>query len=122
MDVRMSKTLRATPVIEAAVILTLKAARNLSREEFEEATLYVEQILNEHVAQSASACADFEHESIEIDMILTSDSLAELHQQLAIIVGTLEENCTLSVHGGHDNKLVLMSSTTNVAQSHTLAA
>jgi hypothetical protein len=126
MATRMSKTLRSAPVIEAVVVLTLKAMpTNVSREDLEQATIYVEQILNENVAeivQGASACADFEHESIEIDMILRGDSPAALHQQLASVIGTLEEHRTLDFRDSHGNQFVLTSSTTHVAQSHSVAA
>jgi hypothetical protein len=125
MDIMVSETLTAPQLIEAAVVLTLKVAPNVSREDLEKATLHVEGILDKHasqIARGASACADFERESIEIDLVLTGGSPAELHQQLAIVIGTLEENCTLHLRGNNENQLVLTSSTTHFAQPHTLAA
>ncbi len=122
MAMTMSKTLRVSPVMEAAVVLTLETPQAISRAALEEAAISVERILDEHVSQitrGASGCADFEHERIEIDMVLTGDSPAELHRQLAIVIGTLEQHCALDVAG---NQLMLTSSTTQVAQPHSVAA
>ncbi len=103
MTTTMSDTFNTTPVVEAATVLTLKAHRRATRPALEEATLHVEQILGEHVADiapGASACADFENDTIEIDMILTGSSPTELHQQLATIIGTLEQHSALDRGAG----------------------
>jgi hypothetical protein len=114
-----------TPATEAAVVLTLEATRHISREALEEATFRVERILDEHmadIAPGASACADFEHHSVEIDISLAGLPPTELHRRLATIVDTLEQRCALDVHDDTRGLLTLASSVTRVAQPHSAAA
>lgn len=115
-----------TPATEAAVVLTLEATRHTSREALEEATFRVERILDEHmadIAPGASACADFEHHSIEIDISLAGLPPTELHRRLATIVDTLEQHCALDAHDDTRGLLTLASSVTRlVAQPHSAAA
>jgi hypothetical protein len=123
-EMMMSEALRNVPVVKAATVLTLKARSRVSRPDLEEATLHVEQILDEHAADlapGASACADFGNDTIEIDMTLTG-APAELHQQLAVIIDTLERHNALEIHGDQHNQLVLTSSTTRLAQPGGVAA
>ncbi len=114
-----------TPEIEADVVLTLRATRHISRETLEGFTFQVQRILDEHmadIAPGASACADFEHDSVEIDISLTGFSPTELHQRLATIVGALERHHALDIPDGVHDRLTLSSSVTRVAQPHGIAA
>jgi hypothetical protein len=125
MEIAMGEARITTPVIEAAAVLTLKVQRHVPRAVLEEATFHVEQILGEHaadIAPGASACADFENDTIEIDMTLTGNSSAELHQQLATIIDTLDRHSALHIREGLHNHLTLTASATRVAQPHNVAA
>ncbi|HWY18056.1 MAG TPA: hypothetical protein VNY27_05015 [Solirubrobacteraceae bacterium] len=116
----MNDILRTVPAIEGAAVLTLKASRDVSRRTLEETALDIEQILGEHVADiapGASACANFENDSIEIDVSLTGDSPTELHQRLAAIIGVIERQRALNVHGNGQDELVLTSSATQMAHA-----
>lgn len=104
--------------IEAAALITLKAPRPVPRGLLEAAAFRVEEVLGEHVADiapGASACADFEHDTIEIDITLVGSSLAELHQGLAIVIGALERHSALVIGADGDDRLALMSSATEIA-------
>lgn len=123
MDTTM--TTHTTPAIEATAVLTLKASRHVARQALEDAVFHVERILGEHVADialGASACADFEHDTIEIDIFLTGHSPTELHRHLASVIDTLEQHCALDINDGSDGHLALASSVTRVAQPHPIAA
>lgn len=125
MDVMTSNTPNATPEVEATVVLRLQATGQISREALEETVFRVERVLEEHLADlapGASASADFEHDSVEIDITLTGLTSTELHRDLATIVDTLEHHCTLDAHDGAHDRLVLASSETRVAQTHDVAA
>lgn len=125
MNMTMSDILRTASAIEATAVLTLRAPRGVSRRALEETTFHIERILGEHVADiapGASACADFENDSIEIDVSLTGDSPTELHQHLATIVDVLERQRGLSIHDDGRDRLVLISSATQMAQPHGVAA
>jgi hypothetical protein len=120
----MSDISRTVAAIEATAVLTLKAPRHVSRQALEEASFDVERILGEHaadIAPGASACANFENDSIEVDVSLTGDSSTELHRHLATIIDTLDRHHPLNVHGGRD-RLILTSSATQMVQPRGVAA
>jgi hypothetical protein len=121
----MSDIAKAAPAVEASAVLTLKAPRHVPRQVLEDATFEVERILGEHVAKiapGASACADFAHDSIEIDVSLTGRSLTELHQHLATVIEAIERHCELNLPDGEHNRLVLASSATHMTPPDTIAA
>lgn len=104
--------------IEASALITLKASQRMPRELLEAAAFHVEEVLGDHVADiapGASACADFEHDTIEIDITLVGSSPAELHQHLAVVIGALEQHSALVIGSDGDDRLVLMSSATEMA-------
>jgi len=121
----MSDIPRTAPAVEATAVLVLKAPPHVPRQILEGATFDVERILGEHVADiapGASACADFEHDSIEIDVSLTGRSPTELHQSLAIVIDTIERHCALDNPDGERNRLTLTSSATSMTPPHGIAA
>ena len=121
MNMTMSNTLRTAPAIEAAAVLTLKAPRGVSRRTLEETAFHIERILGEHVADiapGASACANFENDSIEIDVSLTGHSPTELHQRLATIIDVLERQRALTVDDNGCDRLTLTSSATEMTRPH----
>ncbi len=104
--------------IEASALITLKAPQRVPRELLEAAAFHVEEVLGDHVADiapGASACADFEHDTIEIDVTLVGGSPAELHQRLAIVIGALEQHSALVIGADGVDRLALMSSSTEMA-------
>ena len=93
-------TRRREDLLTAEVILTLQAAEPISRDALEEATLHVEDVLIEHVteiADGASASANFENCAIEIDMLLSGASQADIHQQIAGVLMVLDKYCALKL-------------------------
>jgi hypothetical protein len=85
-------------LVTAEVILTLQAVQPVSRDELEEATLHVEEVFAEHLADltgGASASANFETCSIEIDLALSGPSRADIHQQTAQVIAALDEHSAL---------------------------
>jgi len=125
MAMTMSDIPRTAPAVEATAVLVLKAPRHVPRQILERATFDVERILGEHVADiapGASACADFEHDGIEIDVSLTGRSTTELHQHVAIVLDTIERHFTLDVPDGESNHLVLASSAICITPSPGIAA
>jgi hypothetical protein len=113
MNTMTSNIPSVTPEVEAAIVLTLQATGQISREALEETVFRVERVLEEHlanIAPGASACADFEHDSVEIDISLTGLTSTELHRHLATIVDTLEQECVWDIH----DRLMLASSVTRM--------
>jgi hypothetical protein len=93
---------RTTPnvMLEMEAVLRLASLLPVSREQLEEATMEVERALDEHtldVADGASASADFQTDSIEIDVRLVGASVSELHQKVALIVTQLDRYCSLDI-------------------------
>jgi hypothetical protein len=79
--------------IEMEAVLRLAPIRPVGREELEDATMEVEQMLDQYALQvtdGASASANFETGCIEIDIVLTGASMGELHQKVALIVTQLD--------------------------------
>jgi hypothetical protein len=125
MATTMSDILKTAPAVEATAVLTLKAPRHVPRQVLEDVTFEVERILGEYVAKiapGASACADFAHDSIEIDVSLTGRSPTELHQHLATVIDTIERHCKLDLPDGERDRLVLASSATQMTPPDTIAA
>jgi hypothetical protein len=86
--------------ITAQAVISLHAFPSVSREELEEKTLHVQEVLDERtldLTEGASASANFKTCSIEVDVTLDGESMAEIHQRLAIILGRLERYCELNV-------------------------
>ena len=103
--------------IEASALITLKAPRRVPRELLEAAAIHVEDVLGEQVADiapGASACADFEHDTIEIDVTLVGGSPAELHRHLARVIGALEQHSAFVIGTDGGDRLALMSSATEM--------
>lgn len=117
--------LSTVPNVRANTVLTLKAHSHVTHPALEKTTLHVEQILSKFaadIAPGASACADFENDAIEIGITQTGSSPAELHRQLATIIGTLERHNALEIRGDRHNQLALTSSATQLAQPRSVAA
>jgi hypothetical protein len=116
----VSSRRRAENVLTAEVVLTLQAAQTLPREELEEATLHVADVLAEYITEisdGASASANFETCSIEIDMLLTGPSQADVHGQLTRVIAALDEHCALKLRPAEQrnapaNSLALTASAT----------
>jgi hypothetical protein len=87
-------------LLTAEVILTLQATQTVPREALEDATLHVEEVLIEHmvdIADGASASANFEASSIEIDLLLSGNTQADIHQQIAQVLIALDKYCALKL-------------------------
>jgi len=72
--------------IEMEAILRLAPARSVTRADLEDATMEVERVLEQYaleITDGASASANFETPSIEIDIVLTGGSIGELYQKVA---------------------------------------
>lgn len=100
----MSKMMTVAPtidqVIEMEAVLCLAPVHAVHREELEDATMEVEQVLDQHaldLTDGASASANFETGCIEIDFVLTGASMGELHQKVALIVTQLDRYCSLRI-------------------------
>jgi 6-phosphofructokinase len=121
----MDDALTTAGIIEAAAVLTLEVRDHVSHAALEQATIHVEQVLGDHasdIAPGASACADFENETIEIDVTLVERSSAELHQQLATIIDALDRHIPLCVGEEPHNNLTLTASATRVVPPYDIAA
>ncbi len=84
------------PMIEMEAILRLAPVNTVSREALEDATMEVDQVLEQYalsITDGASASANFETGSVEIDIVLTGASMGELHQKVALIVTQLDRYC-----------------------------
>jgi hypothetical protein len=82
--------------IEMEAILRLAPVNAVSREALEEATMEVDQVLEQYalaITDGASASANFETGCVEIDIVLTGASMGELHQKVALIVTQLDRYC-----------------------------
>jgi hypothetical protein len=82
--------------IEMEAVLRLAPVAEVTREALEDATMEVEQVLESHalaITDGASASANFETSSVEIDIVLTGASVGELHQKVALIVTQLDRYC-----------------------------
>jgi len=87
-------------MIEMEAVLCLAPVHSVSRGELEEATMEVEQVLDQYalaITDGASASANFETGCIEIDFVLTGASMGELHQKVALIVTQLDRYCSLRI-------------------------
>jgi hypothetical protein len=96
----MTARSRKDDLLTAEVILTLQATQPVPREALEEATMHVEDVLIEHMADisdGASASANFEASSIEIDMLLSGSTQADIHQQIAQVLIALDKYCALKL-------------------------
>jgi hypothetical protein len=85
---------------ELEAVLRLAPARPLTRAELEDATMEVEHALELHVldvTDGASASANFETPCVEIDVVLTGGSIAELYQRVALIVTQIDRYCSMNV-------------------------
>lgn len=83
-------------MIEMEAILCLAPVDPVSREALEDATMEVDQVLEQYalaITDGASASANFETGSVEIDIVLTGASMGELHQKIALIVTQLDRYC-----------------------------
>lgn len=83
-------------MIEMEAVLRLAPVHPVEREELEDATMEVEQVLDQYalaITDGASASANFETGCIEIDTVLTGASMGELHQKVALIVTQLDRYC-----------------------------
>jgi hypothetical protein len=86
--------------IEMEAILRLAPARPVTRADLEDATMEVERVLEQYaleITDGASASANFETPSIEIDIVLTGGSIGELYQKVALIVTQIDRYCSLQV-------------------------
>lgn len=82
--------------IEMEAVLRLAPVHPVSREELEEATMEVEQVLDQYalsITDGASASANFATGSVEIDLVLTGTTMGELHQKVALVVTQLDRYC-----------------------------
>ncbi len=82
--------------IEMEAILRLAPVDPVSREALEDAAMEVDQVLEQYalaITDGASASANFETGSVEIDIVLTGSSMGELHQKVALIVTQLDRYC-----------------------------
>jgi len=100
----MSKMMTVAPtidqVIEMETVLCLAPVHTVDREELEDATMEVDQVLDQYaldLTDGASASANFETGCIEIDFVLTGASMGELHQKVALIVTQLDQYCSLRI-------------------------
>jgi hypothetical protein len=83
-------------MIEMETILGLAPANPVDRGALEAATMEVEQVLEQHalgITEGASASANFETETIEIDVVLRGETMSELYQKVALIVTQLDRHC-----------------------------
>jgi hypothetical protein len=88
------------PMIEMETVLCLAPTNTVGREELEDATMEVEQVLDEYalaITDGASASANLETGCIEIDFVLSGTSMGELHQKVALIVTQLDRYCSLRI-------------------------
>ena len=86
----------AGQTIEMEAVLRLAPVHSVEREELEDATMEVEQVLDQHalpITGGASASANLDAGCIEIDIVLTGASMGELHQMVALIVTQLDRYC-----------------------------
>lgn len=82
--------------IEMEAVLRLAPMHPVEREELEDATMEVEQVLDQYalpITDGASASANLATGCIEIDIVLTGASMGELHQMVALIVTQLDRYC-----------------------------
>ena len=85
-------------IIQSTAILNLAPVHRVDREALEAATMEVEQVLEQHalgITEGASATANFESCSIEIDVVLQGETMGELYQKMALIVTQLDQHCTI---------------------------
>lgn len=83
-------------MIEMEAVLRLAPVHPVGREELEDATMEVEQVLDQYalaITDGASASANLKTGCIEIDIVLTGASMGELHQKVAIVVTQLDRYC-----------------------------
>jgi len=81
--------------VEIEAIVRLAPLAPVSRETLEEATIDVEQVLAQQTLEitgGASASANLQTGSIEIDVALTGETMGELAQKLALIVTRLDHH------------------------------
>lgn len=105
-------------MIEMEAVLCLAPMKAVGREALEDATMEVEQALDQHaleITDGASASANFEAGCIEIDFVLSGASMGELHQKVALIVTQLDRYCGLPIAPlGAQQPLTLQGSQTRV--------
>jgi hypothetical protein len=90
----------AGQIIEMEGILALEPTNQVGREALEDATMDVERVLDEYVlpiTNGASASANFENGSIEVDIVLQGATVGELYQKIALIVTQLDRYCDLNI-------------------------
>lgn len=91
----------AGQMIEMEAILSLAPVNPVDRESLEAATMEVENVLDQHalgITEGASASANFDTGTIEIDVVLTGETMSELYQKVALVVTQLDRHCgSLSV-------------------------
>ncbi len=83
--------------IEMEAILGLAPVNPVDRESLEAVTMEVEQVLEQHalgITDGTSASANFETGAIEIDVVLTGETMSELYQKVALIVTQLDRHCS----------------------------
>ena len=84
-------------------VIQLMPAVPVPREELEAATLHVQDVLDEHtndITNGASASANFARGCIEIDLVVEGESIGELHQRIAVVIGRLEQYCEIPIGSG----------------------
>jgi hypothetical protein len=106
-------------MIEMEAVLCLAPVRAIDRAELEDATMEVEQVLDQYaldLTDGASASANLEAGCIEIDFVLTGASMGELHQKVALIVTHLDRYCSLRIApiGTAPQQLALQGSQTRL--------
>jgi hypothetical protein len=96
----MERTMVVAPtvgqMIEMEAVLRLAPVHPVGREELEDATMEVEQVLDQYalaITDGASASANLAAGCIEIDIVLTGASMGELHQKVALVVTQLDRYC-----------------------------
>jgi len=96
----MGRTMAVAPTVGQAIemeaVLRLAPVHPVGREELENATMEVEQALDQYalpITDGASASANLAAGCIEIDIVLTGASMGELHQKVALIVTQLDRYC-----------------------------
>lgn len=93
-------TVATGQTIEMEGILSLAPVDPVGREALEDATMDVERVLDEYVlaiTNGASASANFENGSIEVDIVLQGATMSELYQKVALIVTQLDRYCDLNI-------------------------
>ena len=83
-------------IIEIEVIVRLAPTLRVDRPVLEAATMEIERILDQHalgITHGASASANFEAGTVEIDVVLSGETMSELSQKVALIVTQLDRHC-----------------------------